>query len=218
MVRIKLFLEGQTEEDFVKQVLNPIFSPQGIYFFPILAGISAKQRGGIVSYDKTKRELVRLCKQDKKAKVSTLIDYYGLPNEFPGIDDLKGKTIGNENLHKTIEELERKLEADIDQPNFIANYMIHEFEALLFCQPEKFSDCFGDDGNLELLLKAKNEFPTPEHINNSRITAPSKRILSVIPNYKKRLHGPRIAKAIGLDTMRQQCLHFHQWLEKIEAL
>lgn len=45
-------------------------------------------------------------------------------------------------------------------------------------------------------VRIKAAFDTPEHINNGLKTAPSKRILSLLPEYRKTLHGPLIAEDI----------------------
>ncbi|WP_199769702.1 DUF4276 family protein [Aeromonas sp. ASNIH2] len=55
-------------------------------------------------------------------------------------------------------------------------------------------------------------------MNNSPQTAPSKRILALVPNYKKTLHGPLIAEDIGLDAIRAQCPHFNRWIERLLVL
>ena len=64
----------------------------------------------------------------------------------------------------------------------------------------------------------RDAFPTPEDINNSPITAPSKRVVATYPKYRKVLHGKNGAAAVGIDCMRQECPHFRSWLETIEAL
>ena len=75
-----------------------------------------------------------------------------------------------------------------------------------------------DDVPTQQLQQVKDEFETPEHINNSRQTSPSKRIKALIPHYNKVLYGSMIAGDIGLEAIRQQCPHFNRWLERIEAL
>ncbi|QIZ45819.1 DUF4276 family protein [Dickeya zeae] len=215
MIRVNIFVEGQTEETFVRDVLAPAFAYKQIYFTPILAQTSRGHKGGIVSYGKVKHQIERLCKQDPQAWVTTMIDYYGLPTDFPGHDD---NPVQNADIYVRIGRLEQAFKQDINQPNFLANFIVHEYEALLFCQPEKFIDWIDDGDPVKSLLAMKAEFPTPEKINNSPQTAPSKRIRAVIPTYKKTLHGPLIAADIGLDSMRQQCPHFHSWLQCIEAL
>ena len=215
MIRVKIFVEGQTEETFVRDVLAPAFAYKEIYFTPILAQTSRGHKGGIVSYGKVKHQIERLCKEDQQAWVTTMIDYYGLPTDFPELLNNQAQQV---DIQVRIERLEQAFGQDINQPNFLANFIVHEYEALLFCQPEKFIDWIDDEAPIKKLLAIKAEFQTPELINNSPQTAPSKRILAAIPAYKKTLHGPLIAADIGLDSMRQQCSHFHSWLQRIEAL
>ncbi|QGP57398.1 hypothetical protein PsalMR5_04918 (plasmid) [Piscirickettsia salmonis] len=215
MIRVNIFAEGQTEETFIRDVLAPIFDNKGIYFNPILATTSKGHKGGIVNYAKVKRQLESLCKQDRNAYVTTMIDYYGLPSCFPKMTD---PAISNEpDLYKKISILEKSLEDDINHTMFIANYMLHEFEALLFSDPEKFNELV-DGISIDELMHIKNEFESPEHINNSFETSPSKRILNLSSQYDKVLHGSLIATEIGLDEIRKQCKHFDQWLKKIEEV
>jgi hypothetical protein len=58
----------------------------------------------------------------------------------------------------------------------------------------------------------------PEDINDGLRTAPSKRILAVMPGYQKTFHGPLIACDIGLEPIRAACPHFDGWLKAIESL
>ena len=212
MSRVLVFVEGQTEETFVRDLLVPYFSRLGIYLTPILAQTSPGHKGGIVSYGKVKHQLTRLCRQDQGAYVTTMMDYYGLPNDFPGLD---GRV---PDAHEQVARLEQALQQDIDAPNFIPNLMLHEFEALLFSAPEKFAEWLDDQALLAPMAAIRAAFATPEHINNSPQTAPSKRILTLVPNYKKTVDGPLIAEDIGLDAIRAQCPHFNNWIERLLAL
>ena len=212
MSRVLVFVEGQTEETFVRDLLVPYFSRLGIYLTPILAQTSPGHKGGIVSYGKVKHQLTRLCRQDQGAYVTTMMDYYGLPNDFPG---LAGRVA---DAHEQVMRLELALQQDIDAPNFIPNLMLHEFEALLFSAPEKIAEWLDDQALLAPMAAIRGAFATPEHINNSPQTAPSKRILTLVPNYKKTVDGPLIAEDIGLDAIRAQCPHFNNWIERLLAL
>ena len=218
MKRINILVEGQTEETFVRDVLAAHYNAQGIYFNPILAETSPGHKGGIVSYGKVKNQLTKLCRQDKKAYVTTMIDFYGLPTCFPGVRAQNYPTGALASAQ--VEFLEDRLKINIGESNFIPFLMLHEYEALLFCQPEKFSDWV--DGKtataVEQLSAVAADFNSPEDINNSPQTAPSKRIESIVPQYKKTLHGPIIAADIGLDRIRQKCPHFDGWLKSIEQL
>ena len=212
MSRVLVFVEGQTEETFVRDLLVPYFSRLGIYLTPILAQTSPGHKGGIVSYGKVKHQLTRLCRQDQGAYVTTMMDYYGLPNDFPG---LAGRVA---DAHEQVMRLELALQQDIDAPNFIPNLMLHEFEALLFSAPEKIAEWLDDQALLAPMAAIRAAFATPEHINNSPQTAPSKRILALVPHYKKTVDGPLIAEDIGLDAIRAQCPHFNNWIERLLAL
>ncbi|NET70958.1 MAG: DUF4276 family protein [Sphaerospermopsis sp. SIO1G2] len=57
-------------------------------------------------------------------------------------------------------------------------------------------------------------------INDSKETAPSKRIISQFPDYErsKPLLGSLLAESIGLETIRNKCPHFNSWLLKLESL
>ncbi|MGV8948978.1 MAG: DUF4276 family protein [Candidatus Paracaedibacter sp.] len=56
----------------------------------------------------------------------------------------------------------------------------------------------------------------PEAINDSRETAPSKR-LEKHTTYRKTTYGPNIAKEIGLSEIRQKCAGFDTWISMIES-
>lgn len=64
---------------------------------------------------------------------------------------------------------------------------------------------------------SQNEASTPEHINNSPETAPSKRLKKLIKNYSKIRYGTIVAKEIGIDKIMRECKHFAKWIEKIKA-
>ncbi len=65
---------------------------------------------------------------------------------------------------------------------FVPLVMMYEFEA----------------GVENDLVRIRNELESPEKINDSPQTAPSKRILSLVPRYRKVLDGTIAAKQMGL--------------------
>ncbi|WP_265685617.1 DUF4276 family protein [Verminephrobacter eiseniae] len=215
MIRVYLLVEGQTEETFVNDLLQPHCAEMGLYLTPIIVSTSTGHRGGVVRYAKVKSQIERLCKQDARAYVSTLFDLYALPDDFPGKSnrDFPGAANGR----CKAEFLEAKLAADIGQRNFIAHLQVHEFEALLFTRIEDFTP-WVDDASMLAPLRAVRKTTAPEDINDSPQTAPSKRILAAMPHYQKTSHGPQIACAIGLHPMRAACPHFDHWLQRIEGL
>lgn len=99
---------------------------------------------------------------------------------------------------------------------FVPFVVMHEFEALLFSDCAAFASGI-DRPELSVDFQSiRNSFATPEHINDSPVTAPSKRVEALIPGYEKPLLGVLAALEIGLDTMRQECPHFSDWLGRLE--
>lgn len=71
---------------------------------------------------------------------------------------------------------------------------------------------------LKELAAERDRYGTPEEINNSEQTAPSKRILRLYPSYQKVSYGTMIAETIGVERMIEQCPHFAKWVEQMKKL
>lgn len=216
MSRLYILVEGQTEEAFVRELLVPHYARTGRFLTPIVVSTSPGYKGGVVSYAKVKPQIVRLCKQDPDAYVTTMFDLYALPADFPG--KAAPAYCVAATGHQKAQVLEAQLAQDVVQHNFLPNLMVHEYEALLFTRPDMFAQWTDDAFVANALLQAVVSAGSPEDINDSPHTAPSKRILAVMPGYQKTFHGPLIACDIGLDAIRQACPHFHAWLLAVEAL
>jgi Domain of unknown function (DUF4276) len=103
MNRIYFLVEGQTEEAFVRELLQPHYATMGLHITPIIASTRLGYKGGVVSYSKIKPQIEKLCKKDKKAYVSTLFDLYALPTDFPGKKDSVYSTFDDSILDSLIE-------------------------------------------------------------------------------------------------------------------
>ncbi|MCZ2207686.1 DUF4276 family protein [Cylindrospermopsis raciborskii] len=68
------------------------------------------------------------------------------------------------------------------------------------------------------LLAIRDSFASPEQINDSPITAPSKRISTLIPDYQKPLMGTIGILGISLPVLRRECQLFDSWLRRLEQL
>lgn len=213
MIRVHIFVEGQTEETFVREVLYDHFQRQQIYLNPILVRTSATGKGGMVTYGKVKTQVYRKCREDGSAFVTTMFDLYGLPSDFPGFDSQPNTS----DPFERATYLEQQMRADIGSDNFLPNLLVHEFEGLLYTSPQAFVAWFEQEV-VDCLQADRDEFSSPEHINDDPQTAPSKRILRSCPGYEKPLHGSLIAMDIGLDAIRGQCQHFNQWLLRLEEI
>ena len=180
MIRVHIFCEGQTEETFVRELLANHFAQLDIWINPIILRTSKIGKGGLSTYGKLKNQVERKCKEDSNAWVTTLIDFYGLPTDFPKLVMPKG--LASVEKAKIIQQ---SFQDDIVASNFIANLMIHEFEGLLFSEPEAFANWCDDPQVVVNLKKIRCAFPSPEHINDGYTTAPSKRILVSVMNYSR---------------------------------
>lgn len=118
--------------------------------------------------------------------------------------------------------LEKALAQDIEDPRLIPYIQLHEFEALILSEPARLLSEFPmrhDAVNaLEGILREHGS--NAELVNDGQETAPSKRIMRVIPEYEgsKASAGPLVASAIGLDGLRHRCRHFAHWLKQLENL
>lgn len=213
MTRVYIFCEGQTEETFVREILYNHFFDQNIILNPIIISTSKKGKGGVSSYGKIKCQIEKKCKEDKTSWVTTMFDFYAFPKDIPNLNINSGVS----SIDK-LRAINDAFERDINQPRFIPNLIIHEFEGLLFSSPQAFSEWFDKPNVVDELIAVRKQFSTPEHINDDFITAPSKRILNICKGYEKVSHGSLIALDIGLDRIRSECPIFNQWIERIEGL
>lgn len=210
MKRVCIVCEGQTEVNFVQQVLSPYFLQQQIYVTPsIIQAPSGKHRGGRVSVER----LINFMAHEYYHfdAVTCFVDFYG----FQGAAGLS-----KQDIEQQIQEgMKGKGLSTRRTLPYVQRY---EFEALLFSNIEYFEyvlDGWNDDVK-QKLQNIRAEFATPEEINNSKETAPSKRILAVFApgTYSKTEHGPIIAEEIGIETIRQECPEFNNWVRAIESL
>ena len=219
MRRVLILVEGQTEERFVKDVLRSHLWDREVDLIPTIAATKRVKsgpdfKGGITNYQKVENDVRRLLNDTDAAAVTTFIDYYGLPSEFPGMGS---RPPGNPIPRAA--HVERSWGTQIGDGRFRPYLMVHEFEALLFARPQELVNVLSLSPRIgQGLLDIRASFPTPEEINDHRDTAPSRRIVGISPAYRKTLHGPIIANRIGLQAIRQECGHFSAWLDWLESL
>lgn len=217
MKQILVLVEGPTEDTFIKQVVNPYLHAHGRYLSSTIINTKIVKggknfKGGISNYGQVKRDLSKLTNSNT-LPVTTFLDFYGLPNDFPGVLQ---KSNFRTSLERTL-YIEQSLSSDIGATNLIPYIQLHEFEALLFTSISGFSYCFNDRLRLEKLQSIIDQYPNPEDINDDPTTAPSKRVLSIIPEYNKPFFGCMIALENTIDETISKCPHFASWIEKLIA-
>jgi len=218
MTRLHAVVEGQTEETFVNRVLAPEFWALDVFVDVHCVTTGRKRgisRGGISRYEQLKTDLTLWMKEDQRpdAWFTTMVDLYAPPEDFPGFDDCTK----NADPIRRVECLEERLHNDLADRRFIPYIQLHEFEALLFSDPRHFESAFPRDATVVRELTAiRNEFPTPEYIDDGPGSAPSQRILALRPDYKKTVAGLQVVQQIGFATLLRECAHFNQWIGRIE--
>jgi hypothetical protein len=216
--RALILVEGQTEERFVKDVLAPAFLQRELYFSPTIlvtkrVKIGPNFRGGVTTFRKFQNDAQRLLKGAGGALVTTLLDYYGLPTDFPGMNSRPSGTPMARVTH-----VEQAISTKFGSPsNFVPFLALHEFEAWLFASPDELPRVMTESEKQPQFAAIRASVKSPEEINESPQFAPSKRIETLFPAYRKNLHGPAAAGRIGLDRIRAECPHFAWWLSKLEA-
>lgn len=227
MTRILVHVEGQTEEEFVNSVLAPHLYNNGFSVVSArLIGRSRvrKKRGGTCSWESVHTEIARHLSDDTDAFGTTLVDYYALPaggpNGWPGRDGCEGLSVANKAAH-----IQASLKQDFNNRHgaalasrFIPFVAMYEFEGLLFSEPTLMALGMGESDKAEQFQQIRDGFDSPEHINDSPQTAPSRRIQSLVPGYNKVLHGNVAALDVTLDRIRNECPIFRHWLERLENL
>ena len=220
MSRILVHVEGHTEEAFVNQVLAPHLYRVGYADVRArLVGNARRRsrRGGGRSWAAVRKGILDHLQSDQAALSTTMVDYYGLSRTWPGREGVPH--------HATLSEraatVERAVLEDISTaighpPRFVPYVVMHEFEGLLFSDPDRFAQSLGKPDLARELQAIRRKFRTPEDINDSPDTAPSKRVLNLYGGYRKPVDGIQAMEEIGLDTVRAACPLFDAWIAALE--
>ena len=222
MSRLLVHVEGPTEETFVNELLWPYLHDRGYSAVSARLMGNARQRsrrGGIKGWAEVRKDILGHLKQDAGCFATTMVDYYGLPQTWPG-----RKTAGGIVFAQKAKTVEDALLADISQgmgstfnpDRFIPYVMMHEFEAMLFSDCKGFGCGIGRVDLVQPLQAIRDRFASPEEIDDSPDTAPSKRIEHLVPSYQKPFMGNLAALEIGICAIRRECPHFEEWLERLE--
>ena len=202
MIRLAISVEGETEEAFVKSILANHLLSRHVYTTAILLG-------GNITVGRLAGEMAKLYWSFDY--VTSLVDFYGF----------KGKgTKSIKQLEQDVwEEVSRKINRPWEHSLVFPYIQRHEYEGLLFSNINAFASVANaPSACIDGLMKIRSCFNTPEDINDGSHSAPSKRILKLMPNYQKIVHGVDVATEIGLQAICCQCPRFNEWVKKLESL
>lgn len=209
MIRLAISVEGPTEREFFTRVVCPHLQKIHIQAIPIV--ITTKRvldgpnhKGGDVSVSRVIPQIRPLLISFDY--VTTFYDFYGFKST------------------ESLAELTEVISNGLGSPrNFIPYIQQYEFESLLFTDCQIVGTHFQSKKIERELADALSSKGSPENVNNSRETCPSKRIINACKqhlnkNYDKVFDGPSIAEKIGLEKIRKACPLFGNWLSRIESL
>ncbi len=220
MKQLYIIVEGETELAFVNKLLIPYFVKEGIY--TNIQGIMITMKGGGHGFNNMEhlvREIKPFLFLKNEPFVSTMIDYYGINSEKKMPNYLEYIKISNTN--ERIEAMENEIKFQVDKVKnsrfFIPNILKHEMETLFFANPESFEIDSLDIKND--VLGICNAFSDIEEINDSPLTAPSKRLISIYEKYNQKYqkitNGITIAELTGIEDILQKCKRFKKWVDNL---
>lgn len=222
MPEVLVIVEGQTEEQFIKQLIAPALHSMQIFVKPQLLQTSPGFSGGAISFDRLKLHVRNALRKPGSPIISTFLDLYALDSSFPDFDlaqkkntlEAKVRSL-NEALHEAIVKL-----TSCRPERFVAHIQPHEFEGLLFSDVSALTQVEPEwCRHKSTLTSIRAKYQTPEHINDGYETAPSKRLGKLLrPEYRKTRHGPLAAKKITLEVMERECPHFRSWMNRLRQL
>jgi len=174
MTRLLVVAEGLTEVNFVTQVHLEGRGPDAIT-------VGAPNLKGYRTYAGSKKFVKNLlASPGSEAIVTTMIDLFKVPGDFPGL-----APTSDEAPDERVRQLETRFTEDAGDRRFFAYFQMHEFEALLLADvtvlvkqhPNRRKEI--DD----LAARLGRDFSSPERVN--RLHPPSYRIKAAVPEYNK---------------------------------
>ena len=227
MKNLQIIVEGSSEEIFVNDVMVKHFAQLNIFVSTrkIRTGWDRKNskpaKGGLLKYVKFRNDVLRWIESDRGRSntfYTSFIDLYAFPKDVQSPYTSQIQNIADH--YQRIAALEAAIARDINHSNFIPYVQLHEFEALLLVAPDRLITMYPDEQSGINKLKRDIGKTSPEEINESPQSAPSKRIIQYLPNYEgqKAQVGPLVAEDIGLTMLRNNCPHFNEWISKLENI
>jgi hypothetical protein len=217
-----VYVEGVSEESFVNRQLRPHLQRHGwstVKPIGVLTSEAYGERGGLTNWKAVEQDLRDLFEQYKGAdwRFTTLWDYYGTPDSFPGFAAARTAAPGSDRAAI----VEAALSAHFQEPRFLPYVQMHEFEALVLAAIDGLKEINSTQATaldaLKVRCEATGNFET---INDGPTTHPAKRIDAVLPGFwrTKEDDGPSALRTVGLDSPRRWCPRFNQWVTRLETM
>lgn len=221
MKHLYIVVEGETESEFIKQLVIPYFESQGI--ITLIQPIIIKKSGGGHGYDNIehlKNTIEPLLYYKNEPIITTFIDHYGINSvrKLPNYEVCSQKQETEERIKCMEENLFEVINSIKNYPLFIPNITRHEIETLFLSNPKEGFD-WQPDKIKEEVIELCNDFESVEDINHTLENSPSKRLERIYKannqKYVKPKDGIEIAYLTGIETILEKCPRFKNWLDKL---
>lgn len=215
-----MLVEGQSEKAFAERTLKPWLQARGVFLHRAVLLWTKRLpegggfRGGVSSWRQIRNNL-ELLLTDSDATVTTMLDFYALPGDTPGVTEHQGQGSPAEQAS----HIQRAMAASLSQGSRLLPFLaLHEFEAWLFAAPAVVAEHFGRAALEASLAREAERAGGPESINQGPDTHPKATLKRLHPAYSETADGPTVLEKIGLDAVRAKCPHFDAWLRQLESL
>ena len=143
MRRVHILVEGQTEETVLNHVVKPCLMARDVSVTSsILAtkrpASGGKYRGGVSSWAKILRDVELLLGDSSLDVLTTMIDYYGVPADSPGIQDRPAA-----GPYERIAHVQAAMAEAVGASRFRPHLMLHETEAWVLAAGYSAAQHFG---------------------------------------------------------------------------
>ena len=220
MSRILVHVEGYTEEAFVNQVLAPHLYRRGYAAVNARLVGNARQRsrrGGGRSWAAVRKGILDHLQSDQAALSTTMVDYYGLPRTWPGREGVPPpRHPGRARRHGGAGRPGGHFDRNRPPAAFRALRGNARVRGTSVQRPRPIRAEPRRPRPGTRASAIRRQFQTPEGINDSPDTAPSKRVLNLYGGYRKPVDGVQAIEEIGLDTVRAACPLFDAWVSTLE--
>jgi hypothetical protein len=143
MARLLIHVEGQTEETFVNEVLANHLEPNVVSARIIGNARQRERRGGIRPWPSVRKDIANHLRADGSCFATTMVDYYGLPDSWPGRAQSKNRESTEAKPQCAEDAMRDDLSAEMgrgfNSARFLPFVVMHEFEGLLFSACAAFS-------------------------------------------------------------------------------
>jgi hypothetical protein len=216
VIRIYAVVEGDSEERFLNDVAEHL-AIRRIFLRPMKIKLGGGGRGGGSSWQRWRRHITTLLKQQRghDVRVTTMLDLYAIPKDTPGWTP-PGSASGPQRADAML----RAMREQMEDRRFLPYIQVYELETFLFVDLDALARQAPDIVDAKKLMELKEDTKslTPEEVNDSPMTAPSKRIEACARGFRKTIHGLDAVKSIGLARLREGCPRFADWMTRLEQL